>query len=143
MTQRLRDEFPHCFLLNQVVWPYSAGEVIVQNYNAALTLSHLYQTSDAVLMMQNDTLQQICIKLLDIKKVSVQDLNKVISHMTASVLQPVYGSADQSSWTSHVSGHLGLLCTFRANPAQKSITVTSSLSGQFYNINSKYSFWYV
>lgn len=124
VTQRLRDEFPHCFLLNQVVWPYSAGEVIVQNYNAALTLSHLYQTSDAVLMMQNDTLQQICTKLLDIKKVSVQDLNKVISHTMASVLQPVYGSADQGSWSSHVTAHLGgLLEHLVAQPEYKLLSV--------------------
>jgi len=118
VTQRLRDEFPHSFLLNQVVWPYSAGEVIVQNYNAALTLSHLYQTSDAVLMMQNDTLQQICTKLLDIKKVSVQDLNKVISHTMASVLQPVYDSTDHSSWSGHVTGHLGMLHMFFAHSIQ-------------------------
>ena len=107
LTQRLRDEFPHSFLLNQVVWPYSTGEVIVQNYNAALTLSHLYQTSDAVLMVHNDTLQQICTKLMDIKKVSVNDLNKVISHTMASFLQPVYASAEHGSWTNPVGDHLG------------------------------------
>jgi len=43
ITEALRDEYPHTFLVNQVVWPYYTGEVIVQNYNSVLTLSHLYQ----------------------------------------------------------------------------------------------------
>ena len=70
ITQCLRDEYPHSFIINQVVWPYSMGEVIVQNYNAVLTLSHLYQSSDAVLTLQNDELQQICSHLLKIKTVA-------------------------------------------------------------------------
>ncbi|KAK2187236.1 hypothetical protein NP493_172g02018 [Ridgeia piscesae] len=74
--------------------------------------------------MQNDTLQQICTKLLDIKKVSVQDLNKVISHTMASVLQPVYDSTDHSSWSSPVTGHLGsLLEHLVAQPEYKLLSV--------------------
>jgi len=43
VTEMLRDEYPRRFILNQVVMPYQTGEVIVQSYNALLTLSHLYQ----------------------------------------------------------------------------------------------------
>ena len=88
ITESLRDEFPHCFIVNQVVWPYQTGEVIVQNYNAVLTLSHLYQTSDAVVVMENDSLQKICSQLLNIKKISFRDINKVIAHKLASFLLP-------------------------------------------------------
>ena len=55
------------FMVNQVVWPYRTGEVIVQNYNAVLTLSHLYQTADAIVVMENDELHKICSQLLGIK----------------------------------------------------------------------------
>jgi tubulin delta len=55
------------FIVNQVVWPYKTGEVIVQNYNAVLTLSHLYQTADAIVVMENDELHKICSQLLGIK----------------------------------------------------------------------------
>ncbi len=43
LTEILKDEYPNSFLVNQVVWPYHTGEVIVQNYNSIMTLSHLYQ----------------------------------------------------------------------------------------------------
>lgn len=37
-----------------VVSPYHSGEVIVQNYNAVLTLGHLATASDAVLVLENE-----------------------------------------------------------------------------------------
>ncbi|KAI8725782.1 tubulin delta chain [Biomphalaria glabrata] len=88
VTQSLRDEYPFSFIVNQVVWPYSTGEVIVQNYNAVLTLSHLYDTADAILVMENDSLHKICSQLLNIKNISFRDINKVIAHKMTSVLQP-------------------------------------------------------
>ena len=107
LNQCLRDEYPHCFIMNQVIWPYNTGEVIVQNYNAVLTLSHLYQSSDAILVMENDQLQQICKQLMGIDKVSFHDMNKVVSHKLASVLQPAFNSHNPSDWTTPVHCHLG------------------------------------
>ena len=89
VTGCLRDEFPHSFILNQVVWPYGTGEVIVQNYNAILTLSHLYKCSDGIIILENDKLQSICSRLMNLKHISFKDINRVISHKLASVLQPV------------------------------------------------------
>lgn len=89
VTECLRDAYPHSFILNQVVWPYGTGEVIVQNYNAVLTLAHLYKASDAVVIFENDKLQSICTQLLNLKHVSFRDINQVICHKLASILQPV------------------------------------------------------
>lgn len=89
VTGCLREEFPHSFILNQVVWPYGTGEVIVQNYNAILTLSHLYKYSDGIIILENDKLQGICSRLMNLKHISFKDINRVISHKLASVLQPV------------------------------------------------------
>ena len=90
MTHCLHDTFPDAFIINQVVWPYSTGEVILQNYNTVLTLSHLYQSSDAIIILENDHLNQICTKLLGLKDVSFNDINKLISHKLASALQPAF-----------------------------------------------------
>ncbi|RXM95010.1 Tubulin delta chain [Acipenser ruthenus] len=90
ITQCLRDTYPHSFILNQVTWPYGTGEVIVQNYNSVLTLSHLYQSSDAILVHENDTVHKICAQLMNIKQISFKDVNKVIAHQLGSVLQPAY-----------------------------------------------------
>lgn len=105
LTQGLRDEFPHSFIVNQVVWPYNTGEVIVQNYNALLTLSHLYQTADAILVLENDDLHRVCSQLMNLKKISFRDINRVISMKMAGFLQPVFTgrSCDQL-----VTNHLGL-----------------------------------
>eukprot|EP01052_Picozoa_sp_SAG31_P006957 SAG31_NODE_326_length_17664_cov_10.038543_16_plen_95_part_00 len=42
-SERRSDEYPTSWLLNNVIWPYESGEVIVQHYNALLTLSSVTQ----------------------------------------------------------------------------------------------------
>ncbi|XP_015223064.2 tubulin delta chain isoform X1 [Lepisosteus oculatus] len=112
ITQCLRDTYPHSFLLNQVTWPYGTGEVIVQNYNSVLTLSHLYQSSDAILVHENDTVHKICSQLMNIKHISFQDVNKVIAHQLGSVLQPAYTSAVDTQYSRNPLGDLmsSLVC---------------------------------
>ena len=88
VTEQLRDMNPRTTLVNQIVWPYSSGEVIVQGYNTLLTLSHLYKTSDAIMVLYNDQLHKTCSQLLKLKHISFTDMNNVASHGLASVLQP-------------------------------------------------------
>lgn len=111
ITGSLRDEFPHSFILNQVVWPYGTGEVIVQNYNAILTLSHLYRCSDGVVILENDKLQNICSRLMNLKHISFKDINKVISHKLASVLQPVklFSQGQDAGFYKHATSVRNLL----------------------------------
>uniref|UniRef100_A0A803Y8B3 Tubulin delta chain n=1 Tax=Meleagris gallopavo TaxID=9103 RepID=A0A803Y8B3_MELGA len=90
VTQCLRDAFPTSFILNHVIWPYGTGEVIVQNYNSVLTLSHLYQSSDALLVHENDVIHKICAQLMHIKQISFRDVNQVIAHQLGSVFQPAH-----------------------------------------------------
>lgn len=78
-------------MVNQVVWPYRTGEVIVQNYNAVLTLSHLYQTADAIIVMENDELHKICSQLLGIK----------VSSSSYSYIRPM-------TWVVEVAGTISL-----------------------------------
>ncbi len=68
--------------------PDPSFQVIVQNYNSVLTLAHLYQLSDAILVHENDTVHRICSQLLNIKHISFADVNRVIAHQLGSVLQP-------------------------------------------------------
>ena len=88
LTECLKDRYPHVAVVNQLTWPYFAGEVIVQNYNALLTFAHLQQSSDAILLLQNDQLHKACSKLLHLKNISFSDINSVICHCLASILQP-------------------------------------------------------
>ncbi|XP_075760814.1 tubulin delta chain isoform X2 [Pelodiscus sinensis] len=106
VTQCLRDAFPTSFILNQVIWPYGTGEVIVQNYNSVLTLSHLYQSSDALLVHENDAIHKICAQLMNIKKISFRDVNQVIAHQLGSVFQPTYSSGGASRYSRSPLGDL-------------------------------------
>ncbi|XP_071944995.1 tubulin delta chain-like [Antedon mediterranea] len=99
LTQSLRDNYPQNFILNQVVWPHSSGEVCLQNYNTVLSLSHLYKSCDAILLLTNDNLNKICSQLLGIKNVGFKDMNKVIGHQLASAFQPAYVHG-QTLWSS-------------------------------------------
>ncbi len=47
--------------------PYQSGEVIVQNYNSLLTLAHLAEISDSIILMENSALHTACQRLLNIQ----------------------------------------------------------------------------
>ncbi|XP_031513358.1 tubulin delta chain isoform X4 [Papio anubis] len=95
VTQNLQDQYSNSLKMNQIIWPYGTGEVIVQNYNSILTLSHLYRSSDALLVHENDAVHKICAKLMNIKQISFSDINQVLAHQLGSVFQPTY-SAESS-----------------------------------------------
>lgn len=90
VTQNLQDRYCSSLKMNHIIWPYGTGEVIVQNYNSILTLSHLYRSSDALLVHENDAVHKICAKLMNIKQISFRDMNQVVAHQLGSVFQPTY-----------------------------------------------------
>ncbi|XP_041281286.1 tubulin delta chain isoform X2 [Onychostruthus taczanowskii] len=106
VTQCLRDAFPASFILNHVIWPYGTGEVIVQNYNSVLTLSHLYHSSDALLVHENDVIHKICAQLMNIKQISFRDVNQVIAHQLGSVFQPTHRAGGGSGYSRNPLGDL-------------------------------------
>nr|XP_034995922.1 tubulin delta chain isoform X2 [Zootoca vivipara] len=106
VTESLKDTYPTSFLLNHVIWPYRTGEVIVQNYNSVLTLSHLYQSSDALLVHENDAIHKICAQLMNIKQISFQDVNRVTAHQLGSVFQPAYSSESAACYSRSPLGDL-------------------------------------
>ncbi|KAM3934179.1 tubulin delta chain [Leptodactylus fuscus] len=106
ITSCLRDVYPNSLLLNEVIWPYGTGEVIVQNYNSILTLSHLYQVSDALLVHENDVLHKVCSQRMNIKQISFRDVNKIIAHQLGSVFQPAYTADGASHYSRNPLGEL-------------------------------------
>ncbi|KAJ7397611.1 Tubulin delta chain [Pitangus sulphuratus] len=106
VTQCLRDAFPASFILNHLIWPYGTGEVIVQNYNSVLTLSHLYRSADALLVHQNDVIHKICAQLLNIRHISFRDVNQVIAHQLGSVFQPAHSAQGGPGYSRNPLGDL-------------------------------------
>nr|XP_020456092.1 tubulin delta chain [Monopterus albus] len=121
VTQCLRDIYPKSFILNHLTWPYGTGEVIVQNYNSVLTLAHLYQLSDAILVHENDTVHRICSQLLKIKHISFSDVNRVIAHQLGSVLQPALTADSHGVYSRNPLGEL--VSALTCHPEYKLLSV--------------------
>ncbi|KAL0207498.1 hypothetical protein P9112_012126 [Eukaryota sp. TZLM1-RC] len=88
LMEALADEFHDSFLLSQVIFPYSSGEVIVHSFNSALTLAKLLDCCDGVITASNDTLSSIVSRSLHIKNPSFADLNSLLSHNLGTVFFP-------------------------------------------------------
>ncbi|KAM9853630.1 tubulin delta chain [Aulostomus maculatus] len=123
VTQCLRDIYPKSFIINHLTWPYGTGEVIVQNYNSVLTLAHLYQLSDAVLVHENDTVHRICSQLLRIKHISFGDINKVIAHQLGSILQPALTADSHGAYSRNPLGEL--VSALACHPEYKLLSVST------------------
>lgn len=86
------------------VWLFVCFQVIVQNYNSVLTLSRLYQSSDALLVHENDVIHKICAQLMNIKQISFRDVNQVIAHQLGSVFQPAHTAGGGSGYSRNPLG---------------------------------------
>ncbi|CAN7987198.1 unnamed protein product [Ixodes hexagonus] len=88
VTEALNRDYPSTPLVNAVVRPFSSGEVAVQAYNAVLSLSHLQDSSDALIVLNNDGLHHVASKRWALKNASLSHLNVVAAQQLACLLQP-------------------------------------------------------
>ena len=114
-TEALRDTYEKSSIINNCIWPFSTGEVTLQNYNFLLTLNKLYEHSDALILLENDSLQKIC-KQFSLggaqhnnksklsgsssalneaanihhqrSEITFDDLNELVAHKLLSIFQP-------------------------------------------------------
>ncbi|TMW65278.1 hypothetical protein Poli38472_007920 [Pythium oligandrum] len=94
VTEQIADAYSSSLLLNTVVWPYQSGEVIVQNYNAILTMASVADVADGILVLQNDVANEICKRLLNMPRPSFDAINSVLATHLASVFLPVHNKQD-------------------------------------------------
>jgi tubulin delta len=116
-TEMLRESFQKTCIVNMCVWPFSTGEVILQNYNLLLTLNKLFDHSDACIVVENDALHQICkrLKLANpgvssnnkaSKEIAFDDLNALVAHKLASFLQPCSNEMNMKNYLNHIIADL-------------------------------------
>lgn len=79
LIERMRDDYPKSMILNTAVWPYSQGEVILQNYNILLTLASSLESASAILPIYNDEALSTCRHLLKQQRPSYELMNTVIA----------------------------------------------------------------
>ena len=137
LASGLRELCPHTSLLNALVLPYRTGEIITQHYNSLLSLAHLADAADAVLLVENEQVHRACTHMLHNPRPSFADLNRVIAADVAAVtlpLAPASGGRDAllSASLAHVCPHPGFpLLTARLTPQmpRSSIRFTSDTWG--------------
>lgn len=88
VSEILRDEYPKSFVLNSVVAPFQSGDVSLQYYNASLAFRAIHCSSDALILFENDVLQDTCKKLLRMKNVDMTSMNVIAANALAQVLMP-------------------------------------------------------
>ena len=87
LAEHLHDSYPTAFKMWNVVLPFSCGESPCQNYNQLLSLSHLQQYADAIVVFDNEQLTDELFRKKD--KVSMEDMNKRIANMLLGCFLPV------------------------------------------------------
>ena len=101
-------------MCNACIWPFDSGEVTLQNYNFLLTLDKLAWASDAIVLVENDTLSQLCKRMQSTAShkndITFEDMNLVAGHQLASLLQPCRSSSQPNSRTNHMNELAAELC---------------------------------
>lgn len=122
LTNALTDDFSKSFVLNYCIWPFRIGEVIVQSYNALLTLSSILDTSHGIFLAENDALSAQCQAVYRIQHPSFEDMNQDAMRALAgcllpSKIRPITGQSQSKhapgSWTRMVSDFISVLCPSR------------------------------
>ena len=110
LLQSLRTEYPKACLLDVAVTPFRAGDTPLQHFNALMTLSHLHEFADAVLMFSNEdvlgvlkhSLTYLPSKVGGSKaaRISFANINQYIARALSDVLFPteVLSYYDDPAW---------------------------------------------
>jgi hypothetical protein len=86
LLEKLNDRFPKKLTQTYSVFPSEAdsGDIVVYPYNSLLTLKRLTLNADAVVVLDNTSLNRIVCDRLDIDKPSYMDINSIVSTVMAA-----------------------------------------------------------
>lgn len=99
MMSLLDEKYPKIPKIVCCVMPHLSGEVILQAYNASLSLGSIYSLADGVIMIENDAMNKVCIDQLNLKKPQLENINQEIARILASFFFPAipHGSSSLHS----------------------------------------------
>lgn len=88
MLTLLEQQFPKTPRFVCCVMPHLSGEVILQAYNASLSVGSIYGLTDGVLVVENDAMNRVCIDQLNVKKPQLEQINREIARTLAAFFFP-------------------------------------------------------
>ena len=90
LLERLNDRFPKKLLQTYSVFPNaSEGDVVVQPYNAMLTLKRLVKNTDSVVVLDNAALSRIVVDTLHVQTPSFDQTNQLAAAVMAASTQTI------------------------------------------------------
>eukprot|EP01104_Vermistella_antarctica_P009539 TRINITY_DN2462_c0_g1_i1.p1 TRINITY_DN2462_c0_g1~~TRINITY_DN2462_c0_g1_i1.p1 ORF type:complete len:443 (+),score=82.54 TRINITY_DN2462_c0_g1_i1:329-1657(+) len=98
LLERLNDRYPKKLIQTYSVFPQEDGEVVVQPYNAVLSLKRLTLNADCVVVLDNTALNRIAADRLHIENPTFADTNALVSTVmsasTTTLRYPGYMNND-------------------------------------------------
>jgi len=90
LLRKLREEYPDRMISTFSVIPSTkVSEIVVEPYNATLSLHNLVESTDLVYTMDNEALYDICFRSLKIATPTYADLNHLVSAALSGVTCPL------------------------------------------------------
>ena len=88
VSEEIADTLGNLARLNIVIAPYHFGEVVVQNYNALLSLSRVSEASHGVLVFENEAAHALSRDMRGVDQPRIKDLNDTIAGSIVPLLLP-------------------------------------------------------
>jgi len=82
---KIREEFPDRMISTFSILPSHRSDVVVESYNATLSLHQLIENADTVACLDNEALYSICNKTLKLQNPNYRDLNHLVSNVMSGV----------------------------------------------------------
>jgi len=86
LLSKLREEYPDRMVSTFSVVPSpKVSEVVVEPYNATLSVHQLIENADAVMCIDNEALYDICFRTLKLQNPTYADLNSLVAQVMSGV----------------------------------------------------------
>jgi len=86
LISKIREEYPDRMLSTFSVFPSpKISDVVVEAYNAVLSIHQLLENANAVFTIDNEALHDVCNRTLKIKEPSFADMNSLVSGVMSGV----------------------------------------------------------
>uniref|UniRef100_A0A7E4UUJ5 Tubulin delta chain n=1 Tax=Panagrellus redivivus TaxID=6233 RepID=A0A7E4UUJ5_PANRE len=107
VLEKLYDDFGQKSIITFSVFPSSGSDVVVQPYNATLTLERLIEFPEMVVILDNDAITRTAMTKMHIKNPTMGDVNAIIGRIMGGITAPIrFGSYSYGSLGS-LAAHLG------------------------------------
>jgi len=82
---KIREEFPDSMISTFSILPSTRSEVVIESYNAILSLHQLIENADTVSCIDNEALYGICNNTLKLPSPDYKDLNHLVANVMSGV----------------------------------------------------------